>query len=151
VVGWDEPAAGREAYYADATEGMSDLLVIARVEPNVPWVRSLAQGGSTIEYVTGFLTEFLARATDDPVSLIPELAYLPVGWELETPVRAGIMLEIVTTPSSQAHRLLEPDYVTHQAHSLPVSMVAGYPRHHVTVPSLSSSIAFACGFPPPTS
>lgn len=92
----------REGYYSEGIDTARDLLAIIRVGPNILYLRSLALAGKTDEFVAEYLESFLADASDDPMSLIPEISDLPVGWELDEPVWADDILEIITTPEGGA-------------------------------------------------
>ncbi len=91
----------RSAYYSEPLEGSRTLLVIVRVGPNILHVDSDAIEGSLDEYVAGYLATFIAGATDDPWSLIPDVSDLPVGWELDEPTCHSDILDFITTPASE--------------------------------------------------
>lgn len=98
----------RWGYYGVTIEGASDLIAVVRVGPNVLYLRALALAGDTVEYVAEFLDGFLTTASDDPESLIPDISDLPVGWELDEPVWANEVFEIITTPEGGATPIATP-------------------------------------------
>ena len=87
----------RAGIYGISDTGARDLFVVVRVGSNILYVRAVALGGDTVEYVAAFLDGFLKNATDDPETLLPEIADLPVGWEFSDIEWDDHLLNIVTT------------------------------------------------------
>lgn len=77
-LGDDRRAFLREAYGEDPPY----LLAVIQVGPNILVVDALSYGGDITAFVGDYLDAFLAGATDDPLSLVPDVSDLPRGWAL---------------------------------------------------------------------
>lgn len=92
---------------AFATEGKDIVMgstakhvhVFVQLGPNVLYLQSMSLGGKTLEFIAEYLEEFLLDATDDPVSLLPTLSTLPVGWQLPAVPPEDFLFQLTHEPT----------------------------------------------------
>jgi hypothetical protein len=94
----------RRAFWSETRESAlgstgKSVHVVVQVGPNILYTWTLALSGDAIGFTTSYLEAFLAGATDDPESMLPELFDLPVGWELASETSEDILDQVTTEPT----------------------------------------------------
>ncbi len=94
----------RAAFIAESEDialgsSAKDVHALIRIGPNIVYVWSVSLGGDTINYLANYLEGFISDASNAPVSLLPSVSDLPIGWELPFPQPENLLGQITTAPT----------------------------------------------------